>query len=169
MIRPRKIKRTSEKLLKTDQGWTERLKKIKTDSVQVHLKKSGLLFVKFVFKIFLSSQDFSIMLKNDPYLFGCDDFHSKRRLFHQFASSRLSLCPQVKKDFKLKICLLQRNTVNTPLSHDSKYGNLSIQVTSLAPEAGFQTQDSPQYHNTDSSVMRRRGTSDCLSLWCPKE
>ena len=43
MINPRKIKRTSEKLFKTDQGWTERLKKIKTDSVQVHLKKSGLL------------------------------------------------------------------------------------------------------------------------------
>ena len=43
MIHPRKIKRTSEKLLKADQGWTEWLKKIKTDSVQVHLKKSGLL------------------------------------------------------------------------------------------------------------------------------
>jgi len=85
MIHSKKIKRTSEKLFKTDQGWTERLKKIKTDPVQVHLKKSCLLFVKFVAKIFLSSYDFSIMLENDPYLFGCDDFHSKRHLFHQFA------------------------------------------------------------------------------------
>ena len=29
------------------------------------------------------------MLENDPYLFGSDDFVSKKRLFHQFAFAEI--------------------------------------------------------------------------------